>query len=89
MPLRPVAVEPTADGVAVVASVFVSLPGKSRGPVSLAIGSTLTLASRQLVATNQQQGRALRRRGSHAVHRQDGGGGGVGGGAGAIGMQAL
>lgn len=61
--VRPVAVEPTADGIAAVASVFVSMPGKSRGPVSLALGSTLTIASRQLVATHNS--RPVRRRGSH------------------------
>ncbi|KAH8324231.1 hypothetical protein KR074_001932 [Drosophila pseudoananassae] len=42
-----VAVEPTSDNLAAVGTVFVSLPGRSRAPLSIALGSTLISYSRQ------------------------------------------
>lgn len=59
--IRPVAIEPTADGTAAVGTVFVRLPGKSRSPVSLALGSSLTIMNRQYPNART----FLRRRGSH------------------------
>lgn len=60
--IKPVAVEPTADNVAAVCTVFIRLPGKSSSPVALALASSLTVLSRQYPSG----GRAfLRRRGSH------------------------
>lgn len=44
--LRPMAIEPTADGLAAVTSVLVSLPGGSRAPVRLALASALVLVTR-------------------------------------------
>lgn len=61
--VRPVAIEPTADGLAAVCSVFISLPGKSRGPVSLALGSALTSLARHSSGHSRT---FMRRRGSHA-----------------------
>lgn len=64
--IRPVAVEPTADGTAAVGTVFVRLPGKSKSPATLALGSSLTI----MVRHQQQQSSSinsrtfLRRRGS-------------------------
>lgn len=61
--VRPVAVEPTDDGVAAVATVFIRLPGGRQAPVKLALGSSLILLARVLPVN----GRAfLRRRNSHA-----------------------
>ncbi|ENN77377.1 hypothetical protein YQE_06202, partial [Dendroctonus ponderosae] len=45
--VRPVAIEPTGDGVAAVATVFVSLPGGQNLPVKLALASSLILLVRQ------------------------------------------
>jgi hypothetical protein len=61
--IRPVAVEPTDDGVAAVGTVFVRLPGGREAPVRLALASSLILLAR-IYPLN---GRAfLRRRSSHA-----------------------
>ncbi|CAG2065660.1 unnamed protein product [Timema podura] len=61
--VRPVAIEPTDDGVAAVETVFVRLPGGSEAPVQLALASTLILLAR----VYPLNGRAfLRRRSSHA-----------------------
>ncbi|XP_046588912.1 multiple epidermal growth factor-like domains protein 8 isoform X1 [Neodiprion lecontei] len=61
--VRPVAVEPTDDGVAAVATVFIRLPGGRQAPVKLALGSSLILLAR----VHPVNGRAfLRRRNSHA-----------------------
>ncbi|XP_046398520.1 multiple epidermal growth factor-like domains protein 8 [Ischnura elegans] len=67
--VRPVAVEPTEDGVAGVATVFVKLPGGQEAPVRLALASALILLSRVYPVN----GRAfLRRRssGHHHHHHQ-------------------
>lgn len=42
-----VAIEPTSDNLAAVGTVFVSLPGRSRAPLSIALGSSLISYSRQ------------------------------------------
>ncbi|EDW52069.1 GM16709 [Drosophila sechellia] len=42
-----VAIEPTFDNLAAVGTVFISLPGRSRAPLSIALGSTLISYSRQ------------------------------------------
>lgn len=60
--IRPIAIETTADGAAAVGSVFIRLPGTSKSPVSLAIGSSLTVMSRQVPSTSRI---FLRRRGSN------------------------
>jgi hypothetical protein len=61
--VRPVAVEPTDDGVAAVGTVFVRLPGGREAPVRLALASSLILLAR----VYPLNGRAfLRRRSSHA-----------------------
>ncbi|XP_063223363.1 multiple epidermal growth factor-like domains protein 8 [Bacillus rossius redtenbacheri] len=61
--VRPVAVEPTDDGVAAVGTVFVRLPGGREAPVQLALASSLVLLTR----VYPLNGRAfLRRRSSHA-----------------------
>ncbi|XP_050362348.1 multiple epidermal growth factor-like domains protein 8 [Nymphalis io] len=44
--LRPVAIEPTADGRAAVTSLLVRLPGGGRAPVRMALASALVLVSR-------------------------------------------
>lgn len=62
--IRPVAVEPTDDGVAAVGTVFVRLPGGTEAPVRLALASSLIFLARVYPPLN---GRAfLRRRSSHA-----------------------
>ncbi|XP_067001504.2 multiple epidermal growth factor-like domains protein 8 [Anabrus simplex] len=61
--IRPVAVEPTDDGIAAVGTVFVQLPGGTEAPVRLALASSLILLAR----VYPLNGRAfLRRRSSHA-----------------------
>lgn len=60
--IRPIAIEPTSDGAAAVGTVFIRLPGTSKSPVSLAIGSTLTVMSRQAPNSSRI---FLRRRGSN------------------------
>lgn len=42
-----VAIEPTSDNLAAVGTVFVSLPGRSKAPLSIALGSTLISYPRQ------------------------------------------
>ncbi|XP_017786408.1 PREDICTED: multiple epidermal growth factor-like domains protein 8 isoform X2 [Nicrophorus vespilloides] len=62
--LRPVAVEPTGDSLAAVATIFITLPGGQNTPVKLALASSLILLARQF----PPGGRAfLRRRSTHAV----------------------
>lgn len=62
--VRPVAIEPTSDGVASVSTVFIRLPGKHKSPISLALASSLTTMSRSFPSS----GRAfLRHRGSNQV----------------------
>jgi len=62
--VRPVAIEPTNDGVAAVATVFVSLPGGQNLPVKLALASSLILLVRQFPASSRI---FLRRRSLHAT----------------------
>lgn len=62
--VRPVAVEPTDDGVAAVATVFIRLPGGPHAPVKLALGSSLILLTRVYPVNSRV---FLRRRNSHAV----------------------
>ncbi|XP_015608730.1 multiple epidermal growth factor-like domains protein 8 isoform X2 [Cephus cinctus] len=61
--VRPVAVEPTDDGVAAVATVFIRLPGGRQAPVKLALGSSLILLTRVYPVNSRV---FLRRRNSHA-----------------------
>lgn len=61
--VRPVAVEPTDDGIAAVGTVFVRLPGGHNAPVKLAIASTLILLARVYPNNNRA---FLRRRSSHS-----------------------
>nr|XP_023015346.1 multiple epidermal growth factor-like domains protein 8 [Leptinotarsa decemlineata] len=62
--LRPVAVEPTGDGIAAVATVFVSLPGGQSTSVKLALASSLILLARQFPTGGRI---FLRRRSIHAA----------------------
>ncbi|XP_066249619.1 multiple epidermal growth factor-like domains protein 8 isoform X2 [Euwallacea similis] len=62
--VRPVAIEPTGDGVAAVATVFVSLPGGQNLPVKLALASSLILLVRQFPTSSRI---FLRRRSLHAI----------------------
>ncbi|XP_058808805.1 multiple epidermal growth factor-like domains protein 8 isoform X2 [Phymastichus coffea] len=63
--VRPVAVEPTEDGVAAVATVFIKLPGGNAAPVKLALGSSLIFLTRVYPANSRT---FLRRRNSHALN---------------------
>ncbi|XP_043511947.1 multiple epidermal growth factor-like domains protein 8 isoform X2 [Frieseomelitta varia] len=63
--VRPVAVEPTDDGVAAVATVFIRLPGGQQAPVKLALGSSLILLTRVYPVNSRV---FLRRRNSHALN---------------------
>lgn len=63
--VRPVAVEPTDDGVAAVATVFIRLPGGGQAPVKLALGSSLILLTRVYPVNSRV---FLRRRNSHALN---------------------
>nr|CAI5852919.1 unnamed protein product [Callosobruchus analis] len=65
--LRPVAVEPTGDGLAAVATVFVSLPGDQSTSVRLALASSLILLARQFPSGGRI---FLRRRSIHAAPPQ-------------------
>lgn len=60
--VRPIAVEPTDDGVAAVATIFIKLPGGPQAPVKLALGSSLILLTRVYPINNRV---FLRRRNSH------------------------
>ncbi|XP_030761458.1 multiple epidermal growth factor-like domains protein 8 isoform X2 [Sitophilus oryzae] len=62
--VRPVAIEPTGDNVAAVATVFVSLPGGQNLPVKLALASSLILLARQFPTSSRM---FLRRRSIHAA----------------------
>lgn len=62
--VRPVAVEPTDDSVAAVATVFILLPGGREAPVKLALGSSLILLTRVYPVNSRV---FLRRRNSHAL----------------------
>lgn len=72
--IRMVALEPTADNLAAVATVFVRLPGKFRTPLGMVLGSTLITMPRLSSVGNN---RMLRRRRNsyHAVHFQQQAGG--------------
>ncbi|XP_026667029.1 multiple epidermal growth factor-like domains protein 8 isoform X3 [Ceratina calcarata] len=63
--VRPVAVEPTEDGVAAVATVFIRLPGGRQAPVKLALGSSLILLTRVYPFNSRV---FVRRRNSHALN---------------------
>ncbi|XP_076675323.1 multiple EGF like domains 8 isoform X2 [Andrena cerasifolii] len=63
--VRPVAAEPTDDGVAAVATVFIRLPGGRQAPVKLALGSSLILLTRVYPVNSRV---FLRRRNSHALN---------------------
>lgn len=65
--IAPVALEPTADNVAAVGTVFVRLPGKQKSQVTLALASSLVVLTRNHTTYN----RAFhRRRGSSHHHHQ-------------------
>lgn len=66
--IRPIAIEPTADGSAAVGTVLIRLPGKAKSPVSLALGSSLTIINRQY--PNSASRTFLRRRGSQNIQPQ-------------------
>ncbi|KAK6618955.1 hypothetical protein RUM44_003336 [Polyplax serrata] len=60
--IRPIAVEPTQDGMAAIATFFIKLPGGSNAPVQMSLASSLIMMSR----TCHMNGRVfLRRRSSH------------------------
>lgn len=63
--VRPVAVEPTDDGIAAVATVFIRLPGGRQAPVKLGLGSSLILLTRVYPVNSRV---FLRRRHSHALN---------------------
>ncbi|XP_049313887.1 multiple epidermal growth factor-like domains protein 8 [Bactrocera dorsalis] len=67
-----IAIEPTADNLAAVGTVFVSLPGRHKAPLSMALGSALITYPRQFPLNARNFMRTQR------------GGGGAGGGAGAV-----
>ena len=58
--LRPLAIEPTHDGLAAVSTLFVRLPGGREAPARLALASTLALLARNNARP------FLRRRSSHS-----------------------
>lgn len=60
--LRPVAIEPTDDGIAAIATVFVRLPGGADAPVQLSLASSLIMMSRVYPLNSRA---FLRRRSSH------------------------
>lgn len=62
--IRPIAIEPTNDGSAAVATVFVTLPGANKAPVCLTMASALIMLSRQHPAAGRP---FMRRRNSHHV----------------------
>lgn len=62
--IRPVAVEPTADNLAAITTVFVRLPGKTKSPVSIALGTALVVMNTRQFPVNQR-GAYVRR--SHAI----------------------
>jgi len=61
-----VAIEPTFDNLAAVGTVFISLPGRSRAPLSIALGSTLISYSRQYPLNGRHFMRA--QRGQNVAH---------------------
>jgi multipile epidermal growth factor-like domains protein 8 len=61
--VTPIAIEPTADNLAAIRTVFVRLPGKYKAPVRLAIGSSLISINRTTYPSTSRT--FLRRRGSH------------------------
>ncbi|EDW76175.2 uncharacterized protein Dwil_GK15317 [Drosophila willistoni] len=63
-----VAIEPTYDNLAAVGTVFVSLPGRSRAPLSIAMGSTLIAYPRQYPLNARHFMRAQRH--GHVGHHQ-------------------
>ncbi|KAF7989739.1 hypothetical protein HCN44_008413 [Aphidius gifuensis] len=63
--VRPIAVEPTDDGIAAVATVFIKLPGGRNAPVKLGLGSSLILLTRVYPVNSRV---FLRRRHSHAIN---------------------
>lgn len=60
--MRPVAIEPTDDGIAAIATVFVRLPGGIDAPVRLSLASSLIMMSRVYPLNSRA---FLRRRSSH------------------------
>lgn len=62
--LKPIAIEPTSDGIAAVSTVFIRLPSKNKSSMTLALASALTTTSTRQYPSGG--GRAfLRRRGSN------------------------
>lgn len=74
--IRMVALEPTADNLAAVATVFVRLPGKFRTPVGLVLGSTLITMPRLSAVGGNNRMLRRRRNSYHTVHFQHQTGGG-------------
>lgn len=52
--IRPVAVEPTEDNLAAVTTVFIRLPGKTKSPVSIALGTALVVMNSRQFPVNQR-----------------------------------
>lgn len=84
--IRPLSVEPTADNVAAVCTVFVRLPGGSKASTTLALASTLVLMNSRQFPVYQRIPYIRRRRISASVAGTSGvAGGGVGIGGGTLG----
>ncbi|XP_030384738.1 multiple epidermal growth factor-like domains protein 8 [Scaptodrosophila lebanonensis] len=67
-----IAIEPTFDNLAAVGTVFISLPGRSKAPLSIALGSTLISYPRQYPLNARHFIRAAQRHGhaSSVGHHQ-------------------
>lgn len=75
-----IAIEPTSDNLAAVGTVFVSLPGRYKAPLSMALGSTLISYPPRLYQVNNRH-YTRPARGNSAPTTGIGGGGSFGGGA--------
>lgn len=73
-----IAIEPTSDNLAAVGTVFVSLPGRYKAPLSMALGSTLISYPPRLYQVNNRH-YTRPPRGNSAPATAGAGGGGVGG----------
>lgn len=70
-----IAIEPTADNLAAVGTVFVSLPGRYKAPLSMALGSTLISYPPRLYQVNNRHYTRAPRGNSAPVNGSAGGGG--------------
>lgn len=69
-----IAIEPTADNLAAVGTVFVSLPGRYKAPLSMALGSTLISYPPRLYQVNNRHYTRAPRGNSAPVANSGGGG---------------